>query len=245
MSILTQRDKPRTTNKSQYVKVLWEDFVSLLFPVVCVHCHEVLVKNEEILCTKCALDLPYTDYHKEKENPVYQRLASLHKLTFATAFLHFYKQGIAQNLLHALKYKGRKDIGTYLGNKCGRVIKENLSEFDTIISVPIHERKIKNRGYNQSDLIAAGMSEATGIAFDPDLVTRNVHTTSQTKMSKVGRWKNVESVYSISTPEKVVGKNIVIVDDIITTGATISLLAEMLDTYGVNQIAIVCIATGK
>jgi ComF family protein len=232
-------------SKAQYVKALWEDFVSIIFPIVCVNCQEVLLKNEEIICTSCTLDLPYTDYHKLKENPIYQRLVSLHKLTFATAYLFFYKQGIAQKLLHGLKYKGRKDIGKFLGIKCGNALIGNLSIFDTIISVPIHQKKIKTRGYNQSDIIAAGISEATGIPFDQALVKRNVQTQSQTKMNKVGRWKNVENIYSISDLGKVKGKNIVIVDDIITTGATITLLAELLQSNEVNQLAIVCIATGR
>lgn len=227
------------------VKELLEDFVSLIFPTVCVNCQEVLMKNEEILCTSCLLDLPYTNDHKTDRQTLYQRLVSIPNLSFAYALLQFNQQGISQKLLHALKYKGRQDIGIFLGVKCGNVYKNQLENFDFIIPVPIHTSKVKQRGYNQSNLIAQGLSEVTGIPVLESTVVRKVKTTSQTKKTKLQRWSNIESIYQITDVQAIRNKKLLLVDDVITTGATITILAEALVSHQVLEVGIIAIASGK
>ncbi len=228
-----------------YAKVIWEDFVSLVFPRVCLNCKEVLLKNEEYVCTNCRVGLPVTNYHLDPLNPIFQKFVSVPKVNFASTFLHFHKAGIAQHLLHALKYGGNFEIGEKLGEWFGEHVRDSIGTYDLIIPVPIHKNKIRSRGYNQSDAIASGLSRSLDIKTDAGVVSRIRETTTQTKKSKVERWKNVEKIFSVSDPDQLVDKSVIVVDDVITTGATTCSLCLELENAGVGNISVLAVASGK
>lgn len=221
------------------------DFFNLMFPRVCINCQAILVYQEEHLCTACRLSIPKTGFHLKKDNPLFQKFVSEPKVQGVSAYMHFNKFGIAQKIIHELKYNNRPEIGVLLGQWYAQELKLAEWKIDMIIPVPLHPSKFKKRGYNQSEQIATGMSETLQIPMEIDIATRIKKTTTQTKKSKVQRWQNLEAVYQINEPDKIEGKNLLIVDDVLTTGATIGQLVSELSKYSVGDIFIVTIAAGQ
>ena len=207
------------------------------------HCNETLISSESFICTKCKVDLPLTNDLEEKENHLFQKFAFEPLVNFAAAYLHFNKEGIAQKLLHHLKYEGKKEIGNLIGNWFGDTLSKKIKP-DIIIPVPLHKSKMRSRGYNQSEGFAEGLSESfSDSEFMPNIISRTKKTTTQTQKSKVDRWLNIENIYS--TPSiSLDGKNVLLVDDVVTTGATIGMLIERVKEAGVSSINVACIARG-
>lgn len=160
--------------------------------------------------------------------------------------MKFNKQGVAQKLLHELKYKGNTSIGFSLGQWFGRHIKNELYDagIDYIIPLPLHKHKERIRGFNQSKIIAQGMNDALGISIS-EVLTRTRKASTQTKKGKVDRWQSVQSMYKLLDDNSLEGKNVFLVDDVITTGATICAALEVLAESGVNKVYFGCIASGK
>ncbi len=216
---------------------LFTGILDLIFPVVCVNCGNSLVLNETILCTICIVKLPITNFHKDPDNDIAKALWGRVNIDFATAFLYFKKAGITQQLLHQLKYRGRKDIGVYLGRQFGNKIRgiDFISTVDYIIPVPLHKSKAKSRGYNQSQLICEGMSEVLSIPVCNNLI-RISFTDTQTRKRRFDRWLNVSEKFVLNEPELLEGKRILLVDDVFTTGATIEACCQAFKN--VNNISI-------
>ena len=227
------------------IREMVDDFVSLFFPKICIHCGNPLVYQEEHICIKCRLSLPKTNFHLVPENPLYQKLAYEPKVRQATAFLHYYKKGIAQTLIHHLKYKELPEIGVMIGEWYGSDLLEMGWNPDYIIPVPLHHSKLARRGYNQSERFADGLSRKMNVPVAQNLISRVVKTTTQTRKSKVQRLENVSSIYETNDQEKLNGKNVLVVDDVLTTGATIGELVMLLAASGVNDIYVAVIAAGK
>ena len=203
-----------------------------------------MISEEDYLCTSCKIDLPRTNDHKLVSNDLYRKFVFEPKIKSATAFLYFHKGGIAQVLLHQLKYRGKKDLGILLGSWFATDLTKMGMDVDFIVPVPLHKSKKRKRGFNQSECIAEGLSETLEIPIELDLVTRIVATKSQTKKSKVQRWRNLENVYS-KVGQDLSSKSILVVDDVITTGATIGMLCDRLVEANAESIHIACIARGK
>lgn len=221
---------------------MWSDFISLIFPQNCVNCKQSLISEEKFLCTVCKIDLPYTNDHDDFENALKQKFVFEQKIQTASSYLYFYQGGVAQKLLHELKYKGKKEIGTLLG----RWYAKDLSklEFDLIIPVPLHKSKLSRRGYNQSDAIAEGIADVLGKVVDRSLISREIATMTQTKKSKVERWATLENVYS-EVKVDLSDLSVLVIDDVITTGATVGMLCSRLANADVKAIHIASIARGK
>jgi ComF family protein len=224
--------------------MILEDFLALFYPRVCVACHTSLIKGEDVLCTSCLVQLPKTSYHSYDENPVRQRLAGRLPLRFASAFLKFRKGGLVQSLLHELKYNNRPEIGIRMGHLYGLELMESGmgSEFDVIIPVPLHASRMRKRGYNQSAKFAEGLSEALNIGWEESISLRMNATNTQTRKGRTDRWNNVKDAFSVAAIEKVVDKRILLVDDVITTGATLEACGSHLITSGCSSLSIACIA---
>ncbi|MFH2141563.1 MAG: ComF family protein [Bacteroidota bacterium] len=222
-------------------------FFNLLYPKICMSCSAHLVKNEEIICTKCLFELPRTNFHTEKDNPISQLFWGKIDINIATAFYHFKKGSKFQDLIHRLKYHGKKEIGYALGKQLGYELKnsEFLKDVDYVIPVPLHPKKEKKRGYNQSDWIAFGIAEILGIEADTKSVFRKVQTETQTKKNRMERWKNVESIFGIKDYKKFENKHVLIVDDVITTGATIEACAQVLKEKCNIKISIAALAVAS
>ncbi len=226
------------------IKEYWSDFVSLFYPETCRACTKALSKGEMWICTECLLDIPKSDYWKNTDNPVNQLFWGKIKIEFASAFLLFSKGSRYRKLIHSLKYKGDTESGIKLGELYGAEIakesKYNL--IDYIIPVPLHPKKQKSRGYNQSTCISKGLSKSMQVDYLTNILIRTVNTSTQTKKHKDERWKNVSGVFDLINTEKIQGKHILLVDDVITTGATIEHCAIKLIEKANCTVSIACLA---
>lgn len=210
---------------------IWNDLLHLFYPNLCALCQKPLVEGEEQICLGCLCDLPHTGYHRLPDNPVEQRLAGMVALEHGSAFLHYAKGGKTQRLIYALKYYDNPELGFLLGRQAARELlsdRSPLCQADLLIPVPLHPRKETTRGYNQSERIAAGMSSILRIPVCTDQVSRIIPTDSQTHRSIYERWQNTCSIFKINRPETLINKQLLLIDDVITTGATIAACAEAL-----------------
>lgn len=223
------------------------DFIGLFFPNVCYSCNATLLKSEEIICTKCLAELPRTNFHKEKDNPVSQLFWGKIEIHAATTFYYFKKGSKFQDLIHHLKYHGKKEIGYILGKHLGFEMKssELFADIDFVVPVPLHPKKEKKRGYNQSEWIASGIAEALGVKTETKTVFRNIETETQTKKNRLERWKNVESIFELRDIKIFENKHILLVDDVITTGATIEACANSIKQKCNVRISIAALAVAS
>jgi ComF family protein len=217
---------------------LINDFLSLIYPRKCEACSNLLFKHEQMICNLCSLNLPKSNYHKQNENELARVFAGRAPFDHALSYFVFEKSGKVQKLLHSIKYEEQKDLAKFLGNAYAKELaKDNFSvRFDLIIPVPLHERKLKARGFNQSEWFAKGLSEEWGVPLDTTSMVRVLETSTQTKKRKYERWENVQGIFEIRNPSKLHGKNILIVDDVITTGATIE--AAWMALKDVNEVKV-------
>lgn len=230
--------------KAESFGSLFNDFVSLFYPRYCLACQTALLKGEDSLCTHCLSRLPKTGHHLHHSNPVKERLVGRLPLEFAFAFLRFRKGGIVQQLLHELKYRNQPELGVRIGQLYGSELKQAglEKEFDVIIPVPLHEGRKRQRGYNQSSMFAQGLSDAMNIPWQESVSVRVQSTLTQTKKSRAERWANVKEAFAISHLDDVRGKRVLLVDDVITTGATLEACGQHLLNNACQSLSIACIA---
>lgn len=227
------------------LRTIWNDFVDLAFPRCCEACDTNLIGNEEIICTGCRISLPRITTDGIYKDIMRFKFVNAPEVFSTNSFLLFTKKGKVQKLLHALKYKGTEEVGTLLGFMFGQEMAAagHLPDADLIISVPLHKNKKKQRGYNQSDLLAAGFSKATGIPWTGTALERIRHTATQTGKSKTERRENVKGVFVVK--EDISAKNVIIMDDVLTTGATLEECAETLKAAGCRKFYILTIALAQ
>lgn len=220
------------------------DFFALIYPKVCVACGKSLFKKEYSICTYCSYHLPKTNFHLLTNNPIEKIFWGRVEIFSAASFYNFGKGGKVQHLIHELKYKGQKDVGVTIGNLYGSELKKskNFNSIDTIIPVPLHPKKQKKRGYNQSEFFAEGLSKSMNVQTDFKTLFRVYESETQTKKSRFNRWKNVESVFQLKNEERLKGKHILLVDDVITTGATIEACAQTLLQIPETKVSVATIA---
>ena len=210
--------------------------MGIIYPRLCAACGNVLYYNERVLCLKCYTDLPRTGYHVHNENEVARLFWGRIPVRNATSFILFNKVSRYRSILHELKYRGQPLVGIEMGRLFGLELKDTpYAVADLIHPVPLHPYKLRRRGYNQSELIARGMAEILGIPVLTDLVARISKTGTQTRKSRYDRWENVRNAFSVCHPEALLNKHVLLVDDVITTGATIEACAEaFLSVEGVT-----------
>ncbi|MFY0600947.1 MAG: ComF family protein [Cyclobacteriaceae bacterium] len=189
--------------------------------------------------------MPETNYHSNPENELFQKFVYESKVKFASAYLFYHHKGIAQKLIHTMKYRNMPQIGSYLGLQYGRLLSDVNLTADFLIPVPIHRKRLESRGFNQSEVIAKGLSEALEIPVSEKSISRLSNNSTQTKKSKIERWSNVESIFKVLSPESIENKDIILVDDVLTTGATMGVLIDEVVKAGVNSIGIVSMAVGR
>ncbi len=213
------------------------DFVSLLFPQLCTACGQSLVANEHLICTKCRLTLPRTGFHLQADNIVAQQFWGKIELQSAYALFYFAKGGKVQNLMHHLKYKGIKELGNLAGEMAGSELIRNdvFKTVDVIIPVPLHKKRLRERGYNQSAHFAYGLAKTLNAAVDEDNLVRVAATETQTHKSRFERFNNMQEIFKIKFPENLKGKHVLLVDDVITTGSTLEACGiQLLQIEGVK-----------
>ncbi len=224
-----------------------EDLVGLLFPDLCCGCGTHLYLNETQLCTICLYRLPYTDHHLHAENRAARQLWGRLPCNAVMALLYFNKGSRVQNIIHNLKYKGRKDLGIRMGKMLAEKLLMNTSclDIDLIIPVPLHPSRTLTRGYNQSMCIAEGIASVLQIPINQSSLLRNKRSATQTKKRRYSRFENMQEVFSIKNPNDLKGKHILLVDDVMTTGATLEACGLSLLTANIGKLSIATIAFAK
>jgi len=202
---------------------IFRDVLNLLYPTSCEGCGDELLGNEKWLCVSCWIAMPKTNFHLQSPNPVEQRFVGRIPIQHASSMYYFNKDTRIQEVLHALKYKNKKDIGIELGRRFGYELLacDWINEIDVIIPVPLSKQKLKLRGYNQSECIANGINEVLQIPIDTDAVLRRKNTSSQTSMTIAQRIENVKDAFEVANASSLIGKHILLVDDVLTTGSTL------------------------
>lgn len=220
------------------------DLLNLLYPNLCLICGENLLKNEQHICLNCLHNLPKTNYHLLADNPIEKRFWGKVPIYRGTAFFTFQKGSPFQTLLHSLKYKGNKEVGRTLGKYAAAdlLTSPDYETIDILIPVPLHPKKLALRGYNQSEWICNGLSEVLNRPIDTESLIRIRENTTQTKKSVYERYTNTEGVFGTGTHEALVGKHILLVDDVLTTGSTLEACISTLTKIPNVKISVFTLA---
>lgn len=221
----------------------FNDLLHVFLPQVCLACSESLLHHEEVLCTACYYHLPLTDFHLDDKNETAQQLWGKLDFVQAVSMLYLSKSSRVEKLMHRLKYQNQPEIGVYLGKMYAQKLSAIgfFETIDLIAPIPIHRSKLRKRGYNQASQFAKGLSEATKVPWGEQTLLRTVASVSQTQKSRLERYDNVEGVFSVNELHAVSGKHILLVDDVLTTGATISVAGNALIDAGA-QVSVMTIA---
>ncbi|MGZ3866021.1 MAG: ComF family protein [Bacteroidia bacterium] len=222
----------------------FSDFTALIYPRVCVACGNSLFKHEEPVCNLCYTSLPKTDFHQTPENPVSKIFYGRADVKMASGFLFFQKKGIVQKMLHSLKYRSKPEVGVLLGKWYGADLKKSgvYSQCDYIIPVPLHKNRQRKRGYNQSEYFAIGLSQELNIPVLNNVLLKKHFTETQTYKTREERWQNTMHSFEIQNPHLLAGKSILLVDDVITTGATTEACVLQLQKAMVGPVYVASIA---
>jgi ComF family protein len=225
------------------IKTLLHEFSRLFFPQSCVVCSDKLLEQEKSVCLACLCKLPKTNNFKEPDNVAEQLMAGRIPFERIAAFCMFSKKGVLAPLIHHLKYHNRGDIGVLLGKMYGEDLlgSDFLQPVDIIVPVPLHRKKRKQRGYNQAEMIARGLSETTAVPISTENLVRTIHNPTQTKLDKTRRWENVKNIFDVKNPDEFQAKHILLVDDIITTGSTLEACGAALQKCNGLKISIASI----
>ncbi len=220
------------------LKELFSDFLSLIYPNVCMVCGGYLLEGEKIICSECIYKLPKTGFHLIQDNKAQKLFWGKVNVEFASSFFYFQKGTASQKVLHHLKYKGGKEVGIELGKQFGVELKNvvQLKDIDYIVPVPLHKNKFKKRGYNQSEMIANGLSEILNVPVETSNLLRVIENPTQTKKGTYERWKNTSGVFALSDQHLFKNKHILLVDDVLTTGATVEACVNAL--YNTNDVKV-------
>ena len=216
------------------IKNLFNDLICLLFPNLCAACGKPLVKYETMLCLGCLAGLPRTHFQHQPDNMVAQMFWGRVQVVHAGAYVYFQKGGHVQQLLHKLKYKSQQYIGVELGKLMAIEIADSLfRDIDIIVPVPLHKSRLQKRGYNQSECIARGLGERMHLPVATGVLVRVVANPTQTRKHRYERWMNVEGIFFLKHPATLARKHVLLVDDVVTTGATLEACAvELLKAAG-------------
>ncbi|CAH8284709.1 putative amidophosphoribosyl-transferase [Mariniflexile fucanivorans] len=218
--------------------------IDLLFPKVCYACLNLLHDNEDTICVNCRHDLPVTNFHFDNDDTVKKVLYGRAEIINGTALFRFEKKGLVQQLVHGLKYKGYETIGYSLGNWLGGELKEleNYKSVDVVIPVPLHKNKLKKRGYNQVTKFGQQIAKALEADYIDDVLIKVTNTQSQTIKNRLARWNNTDELFAIKNHELIENKHVLLVDDLITTGATLEACISVLNHAKNIKISVATIA---
>jgi len=202
---------------------IFSDVKHLFYPHICNGCGSDIIPEQNLLCARCMLQLPVTFFANYPNNPIEKIFTGRLPVAAAHAEFYFSKTSLIQQLIHQLKYKSNKAIGIYLGEMMGKTIRQSgrFSQVDALVPLPLFPGKEKKRGYNQAAVICEGMSLSMQLPVMENVLLRRHFTDTQTKKHRTERWQNVADSFTVQHPEKIKGKHLLLVDDVITTGATL------------------------
>ncbi|HEU4472260.1 MAG TPA: phosphoribosyltransferase family protein [Flavisolibacter sp.] len=226
------------------LRLLTEALLHLAYPHVCEGCGSDVLPKDQLLCLRCLSSLPLTGFHLHADNPVEKMFWGRLPLTAACAQYYFTKRSLMQGLLHQLKYRGNRDAGLYLGRLMGYSLlaSSRFCTADLLLPMPLFRAREKRRGYNQAEVICRGISEVMQKPVRADIVIRSTGTDSQTKKGRIARWQNMEGRFELTGAAAIEHKQVLLVDDVITTGASLEALGRtLLPVEGIRlSIAALC-----
>jgi ComF family protein len=221
-----------------------KNLVNLFFPPVCGGCHSLLLANENVICTDCRHHLPQTYHHLEPENEAFKKFYGRIPVAHVSTFLYFHKKGRVQELIHNLKYHGQQAIGAQLGLWYSEDLQNNviLQEVDAIIPVPLHKKRWRKRGYNQVDTFAKAIANQLDIPFKKEVLLKKINTKTQSKKNFLGRMEGIGNAFEVHFTEREHHNHFLLIDDVLTTGATLEACSRALLKIPGAKISIICIA---
>ena len=228
------------------MRILKEVF-AIFFPEMCLCCNDYLASHESIICLNCRHDLPLTNFSFEENNLIEKSFYGRIPLENATSLFYFFKKGNVQHLIHQLKYHNQQQVGTFIGDWLGEqlVESERFNTVDCIIPVPLHPKKFKKRGYNQVTTFGESLAKKLAVPYQEHILTRVSSTNTQTKKMRLERWKNVQELFHVENNLALENKHILLIDDVITTGATLEACYDALKKTKNLKISIACMAYTK
>jgi ComF family protein len=219
---------------------LFSNILDILYPNICNHCKKRVPNKTDFFCIQCFGRFEKTNFHKIEENLVLKRFEGIIPLKAATSFLYINEGNMASQIMHEFKYHKNIELAEYMGKWYGQELKNSVfDETDLLIPIPLHKNKKAIRGYNQSMAIANGIGSILNIEAKDDVIIRNKFTVSQTKLSKSERQKNVENVFEVVKKEFIIHKRITLIDDVVTTGATIEMCAKELLKFPIKSLNVI------
>ncbi len=223
---------------------MFNSLINLFFPKVCYACLNLLSDNEDTICVDCRHNLPVTNFHFNGDESVTKVLYGRAKIAHGTALFRFEKKGLVQQLIHGLKYKGYENIGYSLGNWLGGELQEleHYRTVDLVIPVPLHKNKLRQRGYNQVAKFGEQIAKALDAHYEDNVLIKVTNTTSQTTKSRFTRWNNTDELFTIKNINSIENKHVLLVDDLITTGATLEACIAVLQKAKNVKISIATMA---
>lgn len=226
---------------------MFKNIINLFFPKACAGCDSFLDTNENIICTFCRHHIAITNHHLNPENEAFKKFYGRIPIEHASAHLYFHKKGIVQEIIHKLKYKGQEEIGTVLGNWYADDLKKItiLQTADGIIPVPLHKKKFHERGYNQVTTFGMALSNELNIPYNDSILIRKVYSKTQSKKNLLGRTEGIETIFDVCPTEKDHNKHFILIDDVITTGATLEACSRALLKIPGVRISIICMAMAE
>jgi len=223
---------------------MFKHIINLFFPEVCAGCNSLLLSDENVICTSCRHHIPLTNHHLNPGNEAFSKFYGKLPVEFVSTMCYFHKKGIVQEMIHKLKYKGREEIGDAIGYWYAEDLKtlQNTNHIDEIIPVPLHKKRLRERGYNQVTAFGKALSAGIDIPYNADLLVRNVYSKTQTKKNLSGRNMANQSIFDVVFTEKDHGKHFLLIDDVLTTGSTLEACGRALLKIPGAKISIVCMA---
>ena len=232
---------------SPLIRKYRDAFVQLVFPRNCLLCGGELLEKEKCLCKQCSSKLPYTKFELQDNNPIEQLFWGKVEVEKASSLLYFRKGEKVQKIIHYIKYRNAKELGVSMGEIFGRRLMNTgfLTDIDVIVPVPLHPKRLKYRGYNQSELLARGIGSVSGIEVLPNAIIRHSYTETQTKKERYERHLNVHRVFNVAQEDQIMGKHILLVDDVITTGSTLEACIVQLKRIPNTRVSVVALASAN
>lgn len=229
------------------VNQLFKSVINLFFPETCGGCNAILSSNEKIICTLCRHNIPLTNHYLNPQNEAFNKFYGRVDVIHASAFVYFHKKGIVQEMIHNLKYRGHEDIGELLGNWYAEDLATipKLKSVDCIIPVPLHKRKFNERGYNQVTTFGFALAKRLNLTYTSTILIRKVYAKTQSKKNLLGRSEGIGSTFDVIFTEKDHNKHFLLIDDVITTGATLEACSKALLRIPGAKISIVCMAMAE
>lgn len=228
----------------RYSIFMLHSLLHLFLPHHCAGCNSDIISNRQVLCMHCIDRLPLTNFHMHGNNPVEKIFWGRIAVTCAASYLYFSKDSLLQRIVHHLKYKGNKELGLFIGRKMGEALTQTnrFNDIDVIVPLPLYAARERKRGYNQALVLCQGMAEIFNRPVLHQVISRRSLSETQTHKNRIERWQNMQGKFALQQPEAIAGKHILLVDDVITTGATLEACGQELLTAESTRLSIMTMA---